>query len=211
MIEIKNLSKRFKKNVLFEDVNLNLEENKTYGFVGPNGIGKSVFFKIISGMMKASSGEVIYNGKVIGKDIDFITDLGYMDNNAGFIRDLNGFENLKLLADIRRKIGDEDIRKLMLELDLNPDNKTKVRDYSLGMTQKLSFIQCIMEDPKVIIFDEPFNGMDKTTVKKVKEIILTLKSQNKIILLTSHIINDIEEIADIVFEFDNQHIELVNK
>ncbi|WP_142413657.1 ABC transporter ATP-binding protein [Hathewaya massiliensis] len=206
MIEIKNLKKAFSKKVLFENVNINLEDGKIYGFVGPNGVGKSIFFKTISGLMKYTEGQVVCNNKILHKDIDYLENLGYMDNNAHFIKDLTGFENLKLLASIKSEISSEHIKEYMIRLGLDPDSNTKVKDYSLGMYQKLAIIQAVMENPNIIIFDEPFNGLDKKSCVIVKEMILSLKAENKIILITSHILNDIEEVADEVYEFVDQKI-----
>lgn len=206
MIEIKNLKKAFSKKVLFENVNINLEDGKIYGFLGPNGVGKSIFFKTISGLMKYTEGEVVCNNKILHKDIDYLENLGYMDNNAHFIKDLTGFENLKLLASIKAEISSEHIKEYMIRLGLDPNSNTKVKDYSLGMYQKLAIIQGVMENPNIIIFDEPFNGLDKKSCVTVKEMILNLKDENKIILITSHILNDIEEVADEVYEFVDQKI-----
>lgn len=206
MISIINLKKAFGKNVLFDNVNIALSEGKIYGFVGINGIGKSVFFKIISGLMKPTSGTVEQNGKIVGKNIDHLESLGYMDNEAAFIKDLTGLENLKLLASVNNKITVDQIKEYMLRLDLDPDSKIKVKNYSLGMYQKLAIIQAVMEDPNVLIFDEPFNGLDKKSFSIVKQMLVGLKGKGRIVLITSHILNDIQEVADEVYEFDNKQI-----
>lgn len=209
MIEVINLSKKFRNKLIFEDVNLKFSQGNIYGFIGPNGVGKSVFFKTISGLIKASEGSVIVNGKVIRRDIGFIPNLGYMDNDASFIEDISGFQNLKLLASINNKIDDNIILNLMKRLKLDPSSNIKVKNYSLGMRQKLSIIQAIMENPDVVILDEPFNGVDKESVLIIKEIISELKHDNKIILLTSHIVSDIGEIADFSYEFSDFSIRKV--
>lgn len=209
MIEVINLSKKFRNKLIFEDVNLKFSQGNIYGFIGPNGVGKSVFFKTISGLIKASEGSVIVNGKVIRRDIGFIPNLGYMDNDASFIEDISGFQNLKLLASINNKIDDNIILNLMKRLKLDPSSNIKVKNYSLGMRQKLSIIQAIMENPDVVILDEPFNGVDKDSVLIIKEIISELKHDNKIILLTSHIVSDIGEIADFSYEFSDFSIRKV--
>ena len=209
MIEVINLSKKFRNKLIFEDVNLKFSQGNIYGFIGPNGVGKSVFFKTISGLIKASEGSVIVNGKVIRRDIGFIPNLGYMDNDASFIEDISGFQNLKLLASINNKIDDNIILNLMKRLKLDPSSNIKVKNYSLGMRQKLSIIQVIMENPDVVILDEPFNGVDKESVLIIKEIISELKHDNKIILLTSHIVSDIGEIADFSYEFSDFSIRKV--
>lgn len=206
MIQVKDLKKSFGKRIIFENVSLDFEYGHTYGFVGINGVGKSVFFRTISGLIKPTSGEIICDKKKLGKDIDYLENLGYMDNNANFIKDLTGFENLKLLASVRSIIDDDTIIKHMDSFGLDATSKTKVKNYSLGMYQKLSIIQAIMENPRILIFDEPFNGLDKESCAYVKEMIQNLKSKSKLILITSHILNDIEEVADVVYEFDNQTI-----
>lgn len=203
MIEIINLSKKFGDKLIFEKINLKLYKGNVYGFIGPNGVGKSVFFKVVSGLIKATSGSVVVNGKVVREEIGFVPNLGYMDNNASFIGDITGFENLMLLASIKNKIDDDTIKRLMRRLKLDPDSEIKTKNYSLGMLQKLSIIQAIMENPDVVILDEPFNGVDKESVSIIKEIIIELKKNNKIVLLTSHIIEDINEIADFSFEFSD--------
>ena len=207
MIQVKQLTKKFGTKTIFENASLCLEEGHIYGFVGENGIGKSVFFKTISGLMAPTSGTVICNGKVIGKDIHYLEHLGYMDGDVNFIRYLTGFENLKMLASIRCIIDDDRIKQLMSQFGLDPDNADMVKNYSLGMKQKLSIIQAVMENPDTLIFDEPFNGLDKQSCAFVKEYILQLRDSRKTILLTSHILNDIEEIADIVYEFHNGTIQ----
>ncbi len=132
--------------------------------------------------------------------------LGYMDNEATFIKDLTGLENLKLLASVNNKITVDQIKEYMRRLDLDPDSKIKVKNYSLGMYQKLAIIQAVMEDPNVIIFDEPFNGLDKKSFSIVKQMIIRLKDKEKIVLITNHILRDIQEVADEVYEFDNKQI-----
>lgn len=206
MIEIRNLTKKFGRRTIFEEVNMTLESGKIYGFVGENGIGKSVFFKTMTGLLSPNAGEVICNGKRIGADTDYMENLGYMDGSVNFINYLSGLENLKMLASVRAVISEKEIRAFMEKFGLSPDDTTKVKDYSMGMRQKLSIIQAVMEDPAIMIFDEPFNGLDKKSVQFVKQYILNLKNTQKTVLMTSHILNDIEEIADIVYEFDNGHI-----
>lgn len=206
MIEIQSLTKKFKNKIIFENINMSFETGKIYGFIGPNGVGKSVFFKTISGLMKPTEGNVKVDGKVVGKDVGFMPELGYMDNQASFIGDISGLENLKILAEINNKIDESVIVNLMKRLKLDPYSTIKTKNYSLGMTQKLSIIQAIMENPSIIILDEPFNGIDKESVKIIKDIIFELKNQDRIILITSHILNEIDEIADVSFEFQDYAI-----
>ncbi|XBX76434.1 ABC transporter ATP-binding protein [Proteinivorax tanatarense] len=163
------------------------------------------FFKTVSGLLKPTEGKVICNGKEVGKEIDHLEDLGYMDNDAAFIKELTGFDNLKLLASIK-KIGQKEIKHSMIHLGLDPDSKVKVKNYSLGMYQKLAISQAVMEDPSILIFDEPFNGLDKKSCKIVKDLIIEQREKGKVVMITSHILNDIEEVADKAYEFEGKRI-----
>jgi len=209
MIEIHNLKKVFDKRVIFENINLDIDEGEIVGFVGPNGSGKSVLFKIICGFLRPTEGSVIYENKIIGKDIDFIPSLGVLIEKNGFIEDYNHFKNLQYLAQIKNIISNQDIRDALYAVGLDPDDKTKVKKYSLGMRQKLGIAQAVMENPKVLVIDEPFNGLDKDTVKKIKKLIINMKDNGCTIFLTSHIPGDIDELADKIYEFNNNTLELI--
>lgn len=206
MLEIKNLSKKFKNKIILDDINLNLEFGNIYGFVGTNGSGKSVFFKTICGFLKADKGQIILNGQVLGNEIDFLTDLGVIIEKPAFIENYNQFQNLKYLAEIKNIINDKDIEKTIKLVGLDINNKDKVKNFSLGMRQRLAIAQSIMENQKILVLDEPFNGLDKQGREKIKNLILTLKSKDRLILLTSHIEGDIEELSDYIFEFRNGKI-----
>ena len=209
MIEIHNLKKVFDKRVIFENINLDIDEGEIVGFVGPNGSGKSVLFKIICGFLRPTEGSVIYENKIIGKDIAFIPSLGVLIEKNGFIEDYNHFKNLQYLAQIKNIISNQDIRDALYAVGLDPDDKTKVKKYSLGMRQKLGIAQAVMENPKVLVIDEPFNGLDKDTVKKIKKLIINMKDNGCTIFLTSHIPGDIDELADKIYEFNNNTLELI--
>ena len=201
MLKISNLSKKFKKRVILDHIDLELDFGNIYGFIGANGSGKSVFFKTICGFLKADGGTVALDDKVIGKDIDFLPDLGVLIEKPGFIENYTQFENLKYLAQINHIIDDGDIRAALELVGLDPDNKEKVKNFSLGMRQRLAIAQAIMEKQKIIILDEPFNGLDQQGAAQIKKLLLELKAPDRLILLTSHISGDIEELSDIIFEF----------
>lgn len=201
MLKIINLTKIFKKRVILDNISLELDFGNIYGFIGPNGSGKSVFFKTICGFLKADGGTVTLNDKVIGKDIDFLPELGVLIEKPGFIENYTQLENLKYLAQINNIINDEDIKAALEMVGLDPANKEKVKNFSLGMRQRLAIAQAIMENQKIIILDEPFNGLDKQGVAQIKQLLLELKSPDRLILLTSHISGDIEEMSDYIFEF----------
>lgn len=211
MLRIDNLTKQFKRRVILDHIDLTLDYGNVYGFIGANGSGKSVFFKTICGFLKSDSGTVALDGKVIGKDIDFLPELGVLIEKPGFIENYTQFENLKYLAQINNVIHDEDIRAALELVGLDPDNSEKVKNFSLGMRQRLAIAQAIMEKQKILILDEPFNGLDKQGVAQIKQLLLELKSPDRLIMLTSHISGDIEELSDYIFEFTEGKIIPVNR
>ena len=210
MIKIENYTQKIKKDIILNDINLHLKENKIYGFVGRNGSGKSILFKGICGLLNISNGKIIIKGKEIGKDIDFYDNLGAVLDGAGFLPNLSSFDNLKLLASIRNKISDSDIKSALNKVGLDPNDKKKYKKYSLGMKQKLAFAQAIMENPELLILDEPFNGLDSYSVKDIREMLIDYKKEGKTILISSHIKEDIDILCDEVYELDRGNINKLN-
>ena len=210
MIKIENYTQKIKKDIILNDINLHLKENKIYGFVGRNGSGKSILFKGICGLLNISNGKIIIKGKEIGKDIDFYDNLGAVLEGAGFLPNLSSFDNLKLLASIRNKISDSDIKSALNKVGLDPNDKKKYKKYSLGMKQKLALAQAIMENPELLILDEPFNGLDSYSVKDIREMLIDYKKEGKTILISSHIKEDIDILCDEVYELDRGNINKLN-
>lgn len=209
MLEIKGLTKKFKQRTVLRDINLSLKFGNIYGFIGANGSGKSVFFKTICGFLKPDKGTVTVNGKTIGKEMDFLPSLGVVIEKPGFIENYNQFDNLKYLAQINNIIDDKKIIEVIHRVGLDINNKEKVKTFSLGMRQRLAIAQAIMEDQKIIILDEPFNGLDKNGCNQIKNLLMELKSPDRLILLTSHIEGDIDSLSDYIFEFSDGKISLV--
>lgn len=201
-IVIKNVSKSFDGIEVLHEVNLDLEEGKIYGFIGRNGSGKSVLFKIICGLYYPTSGSVLVDGVDIHKNDVFPNDMRVLIEKPNFLPNLTGLENLKLLASIQNKITEEDIILILDKLNLKKDMNKLYHKYSLGMKQKLAVAQVFMENPKMMIFDEPFNGIEEKTVEVIKKILLEEKNNGKIILISSHIKEDIEELADTIYFVD---------
>lgn len=195
-IVIKNVSKSFDGVEVLHDVNLDLEEGHIYGFIGRNGSGKSVLFKIICGLYYPTTGSVIVDGVDIHKNDIFPNDMRVLIEKPNFLPNLTGLDNLKLLASIQNRITEEDIILILDKLNLKKDMNKLYHKYSLGMKQKLAVAQVLMENPKMMIFDEPFNGIEEKTVEVIKKILLEEKKEGKIILIASHIKEDIEELAD---------------
>ncbi|QBJ74259.1 multidrug ABC transporter ATP-binding protein [Clostridium chauvoei] len=203
VIEIVNYTKIFKGTTVLKNINLNIIRGKCYRIVGRNGSGKTLILKSICGFIKPTSGYVMVNGLKIGFDVDFPDDVGALIEQPGFLPNYNAFDNLKFLAKIRNKIGNEEIEKILKFVELYPIDNKLVKEYSLGMKQRLGIAQAIMEDPEILILDEPFNGLDKEGVKNLKEKLIELKEKGKTILMTSHIYQDIEELSDYIYEVDN--------
>jgi len=208
-IQVNNVSKTYDGVPVLDNVSLVIEKGTTVGIVGGNGSGKSVLFKVICGFTAPDEGTVEIRDKRLGKDIDFPEDVGVFINSPGYIGIYNGFQNLKFLADINGKIGIDKIKATMKIVGLNPDNKAKVKDYSLGMKQKLGIAQAIMEDQDIIVLDEPFNALDYKTYNDIKEVIKHLKEQDHTMVLTSHNYQDIEELCDVVYLIDEGNLKLL--
>ena len=202
MIEVKKVNLTIQKNPILNDISVNFRRGKIHGLIGRNGSGKTMLMKCICGFVKPTSGEITVDGKRIGKDVDFPKNTGIIIETPGFIPYYSGFKNLKLLADLRGKISKDVIRKTMEQVGLDPDLKWHVRKYSLGMRQRLGLAQAIMEDPELLILDEPMNGLDNDGVKDMRKYLLDLKEQGKTILIASHNSEDIETLCDTVCEMD---------
>lgn len=209
IIEINNLSKSFKDANILRNINFSVEKGKIVGIIGRNGSGKTVLFKCICGLNRPTKGTVKINNIEIGKDIDVPDRIGVIIENPGFIPNYNAFKNLKFLAMIKNKIEDEQIMDVIALVGLNPKSKKHVGKYSLGMRQRLGIAQAIMEDPDVLILDEPMNGLDNDGVQDMRKLFLKLKEQGKTILLASHNKEDIEVLCDVVYSMDKGILEVL--
>lgn len=208
-LEIKNLSKKFKDVYVLKDINLTFESGKIYGFTGRNGSGKSVLLKIICGFYTPTSGEVLLDNYNYILNNDFPKSTRCLIEKPNFLPDLTGYENLKLLASIENKIGDKEIMDTIEKLNLKEEINKKYSKYSLGTKQKLGIAQVLMEDPKLIVLDEPLNGIENETAKEVRKILNEEKKKDKIIIVASHIKEDIDTLADVVYNIDNGIIEKI--
>ena len=202
-IELKNVTKEFDKVEIIKNISLEFETGKIYGLYGRNGSGKSVLMKLICGFLIPTKGKVLINGK------DFNTKNAYPDNlravieKPSFFPELTGFENLKLLAKIQNKINDEEIIKALDLVNLIDEKDKKYSKYSLGMKQKLAIAQAIMEDPSILILDESFNGIEEKSVEKITKFLKEEAKNGKTIIFSTHIKEDLENLADIIYKIDN--------
>ena len=202
VIRLENLSKSFGDACVLSHVSRDFEAGKIHGIVGNNGSGKTVMMKCICGFLQPTEGRVWVNYKQVGKDVDFPPDMGIIIETPGFLPNLSGRKNLELLAALQKKIGVETIRKTLIRVGLDPDMKKPVSKYSLGMRQRLGIAQAIMEEPSLLILDEPFNGLDRTGTAQMRQLIWELREQGRTILLASHNQADIDELCDTVCEMD---------
>lgn len=206
-IEVQNVVKRFRDQVVLKNVSISFEKGKIHGIVGRNGSGKTVLFKCICGLMHPEEGVVLVNGKRVGRDVDMPEDIGAIIEAPGFLPNYSGYKNLRFLANIRRKIGKEEILNVLKTVGLDPESRKHVGKYSLGMRQRLGIAQAIMEDPEILILDEPMNGLDNAGVQDIRALLLELKAQGKTILLASHNHEDIAALCDTVHEMDGGVLE----
>ena len=203
MICVNNGTKSFKNQEVLSNINIVFESGKIYGIVGYNGSGKSGLLKCICGFLTLDSGEIEINGKKLKKDIDMIQDAGVIIEEPAFLKEYSGKRNLEFLYSIRNKLNPEVISKAMRLVGLDENSKKKVKNYSLGMKQRLAIAQAIMENPKILLLDEPMNGLDKNGVQEIRELLLDLKKQDKTIVLVSHNQEDIRVLCDELYEIEN--------
>ena len=209
IISVNNVTKKFRENIVLNNVSLEIEQGSVTGLVGRNGSGKTVLMKCILGLVTPTSGTITVRGKQVGKDIDIPDNVGVIIETPGFLPNFSAYNNLMQLAKIRRKIGKAEVRAAIEKVGLNPDDKKHVGKFSLGMRQRLGLAQAIMENPDLLILDEPMNGLDKDGVADMRQYLLALKEQGKTILIASHSAEDIDILCDTVCEMDKGKLEKV--
>lgn len=202
-IELKNVTKEFDKVEIIKNISLEFETGKIYGLYGRNGSGKSVLMKLICGFLIPTKGKVLINGKDFNAKNEYPDNLRAVIEKPSFFPELTGFENLKLLAKIQNKINDEEIIKALDLVNLIDEKDKKYSKYSLGMKQKLAIAQAIMEDPSILILDEPFNGIEEKSVEKITKFLKEEAKNGKTIIFSTHIKEDLENLVDIIYKIDN--------
>ena len=199
-IKITHLSKQIKKAVILDDVNMELESGRIYGLKGKNGSGKTMLMRAICGLITPTNGTVEIDGKILGKDISFPESIGVLIENPSFISNYTGMKNLQVLASIQKRIGDEEIRNTLELVGLDPDDKRTFKKYSLGMKQRLGIAEAIMERPDIVILDEPINALDETGAAMIREILHNLRNEGKLIILACHYTEELNFLADEIYE-----------
>lgn len=204
---VENIGKRYQEVWVLRNINIAFEQGKIHGLIGRNGAGKTMLLKLIAGLATPTEGTITVNGKKVGVDVDIPDSIGAIIEVPGFLPSLSGFSNLKYLAALKNNITDTKIKDSMRLVGLSADDKKHVSKYSLGMRQRLGFAQAIMEDPSLLLLDEPMNGLDRQGVEDMKELLKKLRGNGKTILLASHHMEDITELCDTVCLMDGGHLE----
>lgn len=204
---MRDYTKILKGRTVLDHVNLELETGKCYGFYGPNGCGKSMLFRAVAGLIHPTEGSVSVFGQVLGKDCSFPQSMGLIIENVGFWPYYTGFENLKMLASIRNEITENDIRETLTRVGLDPDDTRTYKKYSLGMKQRLAIAQAVMEQPKLIILDEPTNALDKKGVQLVWNLIREERERGATILIASHNQEDLQQMCSDFFKMYEGRLE----
>lgn len=195
-VELINVTKRIKGTAVLTNINLRLKAGRIYGMLGRNGSGKTMLIRMIAGLIRPTQGEVRVFGRQLGKELDFPESLGLIIENVGFWPSYTGLECLRVLAGVKKKIGEAEMRKALERVGLDPSDKRKYYQYSLGMKQKLAIAQAVMEQPDLILLDEPTNSLDEESVEAVREILLQERARGALILVASHNKEDTARLAD---------------
>ena len=206
IVSVRGVTKRYKGNVVFDDISFDIEQGKTYGLVGPNGSGKSVLLKLLCGFAVPDAGEIWIDPRYMSKNRSFPDRFGVTINGPAYIAGATARRNLLELATIRNRIGAKEVDASLLQVGLRPELKQKVRNYSLGMKQKLSLAQALMESPEVLFLDEPFNALDADSVITLKRILRDEQDKGTTIVFTSHNREDIEEFSTEILEIENSTV-----
>ena len=210
-LEINNLSKTLDNNIILDNINMSLESGNIYGFIGRNGSGKTMLLKVICGFVKPTSGTILINDENALANNYFNNEIRALIEKPNFINNLSGFDNLKLLASINNKIDDKIILTWLDKVGLLEEKDKLYSKYSLGMKQKLGIVQALMEDTKIILLDEPLNGSDENSVNIIRNILLEEKNKDKLIIIATHIKEDIEKLCNIIYHFDSGKVTIVNE
>lgn len=202
LIEVENAVKEFKETVVLRNVSVNFESGKIYGLIGRNGSGKTVLLKCICGFLPLTSGVIRVDGKIIGKEIEVPEDIGIIIEEPGFLANYSGFQNLKMLASLKGKADRKLLEDVLIKVGLDPRSSKKAGKYSMGMRQRLGIAQAIMDEPHILILDEPMNGLDAGGVEEIRKLLLSLRHEERTIIITSHNSEDIRVLCDEVYEMD---------
>lgn len=206
MLVIEDLSKTIKNSIILKNISLQLHSGRIYGLKGKNGSGKTMLMRAICGLISPTEGKIIINDEILGQDISFPRSVGALIENPSFLNNYTGYENLKLIASIKNIIDESMIKKTIQQVGLDPDDKRKYKKYSLGMKQRLGLACVLMEDPELLILDEPINALDESGVDIVRKILFERKSRGSLIIIACHDREELELLADEIFTMSDGKI-----
>lgn len=201
-IQLTNISKTFGKQTVLQPLTMGFEEGMIHGIIGRNGSGKTVLMKMILGILQPTTGTVIVGDKRIGKDVDFPESAGAIIETIEFIPYMSAYQNLADIAAMRSNLSKTQIKEVLEMVGLGNVGRKHVSKFSMGMRQRLAIAQAVMESPKLLILDEPMNGMDEKGVEEMRRLILARKAAGTTIILSSHNIEDIRILCDQVYRID---------
>lgn len=206
MIELVNVVKQLKKTNVLDGINYKFEKGKIYGLSGRNGSGKTMLLRAIAGLIYLTEGKIFIDGKQMNKDIDFYEEMGLIIEQMTMLPQFTGVQNLNILAKIRKKASEDDIKNTLSLVGLDPEDKRKVREYSLGMKQKLNIAQALFENPKLLLLDEPTNALDEASVHNIRDILLQKKKEGVVTIIASHNKEDLAVLCDEIIEMEDGKI-----
>lgn len=209
-LELINISKEIKQNIIFQSVNIQMESGHIYGFVGTNGCGKTMLMKIILGLVKPSEGEIVVDGKKFNRNNNNLYYPGAIIEKPEFFNNITGLKNLLLLSQINKRIDSSVCEEYMDKVELGDAKNKKVGKYSLGMKQRLAIAQALMENPDIIVLDEPSNALDESGIQMLYELLKEERQKGKIIIISSHHKEDIAQLADVVYKFNNKQVKKID-
>ncbi|NBJ00842.1 ATP-binding cassette domain-containing protein [Lachnospiraceae bacterium] len=210
-IKVENVTKKIGQATVLDQISMELESGMIYGLKGKNGSGKTMLMRMICGLILPTQGRIMIDGKTLGKDFSFPPNAGALIEAPGFLGRYSGFDNLKMLTDIQQKADDDAIAEALRKVGLDTEEKKKYKKYSLGMKQKLGIAAAIVEDPELIVLDEPTNALDEGSVERLRKILLEFKEKGALILLSSHDTEELKYLSDVIFHMENGHLKEIKE
>ena len=206
-VEVKGMTKCFKDITVLNDINMEMNSGTIYGIVGKNGSGKTMLFRCLAGLVKPTEGAIFFDGRVLHKELSMPPNMGVVIENMGLYPEFTGLANLKYLANIRKRVSEQEIKETIARVGLNPDDKRTLKKYSLGMRQRIILAQALMEKPDILLLDEPTNGLDDKGVELIRDILKEEAERGALIMLASHNKEDVLYLCDKVFYMVNGCLE----
>lgn len=205
-LEVEEINKKIGVDDVLCEISLSMEKGKIYGLQGKNGCGKSMLMRVICGLVLPTSGRILIDGEELGKELSFPESIGVFIEKPGFLDAYSGFQNLSMLASIKKKIGDREIKQTLKRVGLEDVMHKKYKKYSLGMKQKLGIAAVIMEQPDIVILDEPANALDEKSEQRLWQIVKEEKERGALVIISCHTSEVLEEISDEIFKMDQGQI-----